>query len=103
MAEKKKDSEFKVSDRRLFTADGELRSSAEEETPPVEQKSAVATAAPEAAKIEEPPAAEAQADMNVPPPPSASEQQAQHDAYASRRAIWTRALNWADTRPRNSK
>ncbi|MFY9676439.1 MAG: DUF1844 domain-containing protein [Terriglobales bacterium] len=81
MAEKKKDSEFKVSDRRLFTADGELRSSAEEETPPVEQKSAVATAAPEAAKIEEPPAAEAQADMNVPPPPSASEQQAQHDAY----------------------
>ncbi|MGA8299019.1 MAG: DUF1844 domain-containing protein [Terriglobales bacterium] len=81
MAEKKKDSEFKVSDRRLFTADGELRSSAEEETPPVEQKSVVATAAPEAAKIEEPPAAEAQADMNVPPPPSASEQQAQHDAY----------------------
>jgi hypothetical protein len=37
MAEKKKD-EFKVSDRRLFTADGELRSTSDEpETAPVEQ------------------------------------------------------------------
>ncbi len=94
MAEKKKDSEFTVSDRRLFTADGELRSSAEEEAPPHEQKTAVAPAAPAPAapapatpatelstsKIDEA-AAGAQAETNVPPPPTASEQQAQHDAY----------------------
>ena len=32
MAEKKKDSDFKVSDRRLFTADGDLRSTSDDET-----------------------------------------------------------------------
>jgi hypothetical protein len=43
MAEKKKD-EFKVSDRRLFTADGELRSTSDEgETAPAEQATAAAS------------------------------------------------------------
>jgi hypothetical protein len=91
MAEKRKDSDFKVSDRRLFTADGDLRPNTGEETPPAVQSAAVATAAPAPApaKIEEPvaamqtdlPAAAPPADLNVPPPPTASEQQAQHDAY----------------------
>ncbi|HUM04773.1 MAG TPA: DUF1844 domain-containing protein [Terriglobales bacterium] len=67
MAEQK-DSGFKVSDRRLFTADGELRTETVEETPsPVaEQPKVVLTDLPEPA---------------TPPPPTASEQQAQHDAY----------------------
>ncbi len=72
MAEKEKDSGFKVSDRRLFTADGDLRSDVAEEektTPPP----AGATTATSSA----PPAAE----PDMPAPPTASEQQAQHDAY----------------------
>ena len=94
MAEKKKDSEFKVSDRRLFTADGELRSDAEEtveqsEEPKASAATAVAPAEPhltavasapqpvEAQPVEDGPAG----DPAVPPPPTASEQQAQHDAY----------------------
>ena len=93
MAENKKDSEFKVSDRRLFTADGELRSDAEETVEQADEpKASTATAvapAPHATavasapqpvepqSIEEGPAG----DPATPPPPTASEQQAQHDAY----------------------
>jgi hypothetical protein len=69
MAEKKEES-FKVSDRRLFTADGELRSDE------VEQPIAAAPEKP-AEKPESPVAEERQA----PPPPSASDQQQQADAY----------------------
>ena len=72
MAEKEKDSGFKVSDRRLFTPDGDLRTDvAEEETPPRPQQTS-ASAAPAG-----PPAAA----PDIPAPPTASEQQAQHDAY----------------------
>lgn len=62
-----KDSGFKISDRRLFTADGELRNGAEEEvpSPPAEQKVVLTDSS----------------EPTAPPPPSASEQQAQHDAY----------------------
>lgn len=70
MPDHKKDAEIKVNDRRLFTADGDLRTETIEETPappPVETAPPVAAAAA--------PAAEA------PPPPTSSEQQAQHDAY----------------------
>jgi hypothetical protein len=84
----KKQEEFKVSDRRLFTADGELRSEVDEErgaqreTPVV---AASAVAAPDGAGAASLAAAEtapaAQTDPNAPPPPSAAEQQAQHDAY----------------------
>jgi hypothetical protein len=74
MAEKEKDSGFKVSDRRLFTADGELRTEAtetEEEAPtPAAPQSDAKSAAP-------PPAAES----DIPAPPTATEQQEQHDAY----------------------
>jgi hypothetical protein len=102
MAEKKKDGEFKVSDRRLFTSDGELRSVADETTAvapaPAEAPTAAANTAtakivekqivekpvveepaPETRSAEVAPAA--QTDPNAPPPPSAFEQQAQHDAY----------------------
>jgi hypothetical protein len=71
MTEKEKDTGFKVSDRRLFTADGELRTEVEQEESPAPQddrSSATTKAAP---------AAEAA----MPAPPTASEQQAQHDAY----------------------
>src|SRR6266481_498670 len=63
MAQKRREeSEFKVSDKRLFTSDGELRSDS-----PHEQAAPTAAArAPES---------------DIPEPPSASEQQAQHDAY----------------------
>jgi hypothetical protein len=92
MAEKKKDSEFKVSDRRLFTADGELRpTSDEQETAPSEQAASVAVAAPPpvspaqsagtSATAHNDAAATVQPEGEVPPPPTASEQKAQHDAY----------------------
>jgi hypothetical protein len=69
MAEKKEDS-FKVSDRRLFTADGELRGE-EVETP-------VAVAPEKPAEKHEAPMPEA---TPVPAPPSAADQQTQADAY----------------------
>ena len=87
MAEKRKDSDFVVSDRRLFTADGELRSAAEEEqaeqakpTPPraAEADSSVVRPASEAASTRAEAASPA---PGIPEPPTASEQQAQHDAY----------------------
>lgn len=81
MAQKRKEeSEFKVSDKRLFTSDGELRDSTEEQAPPA-ATTAAATAVstiPEAAPA---PVAPASSESDVPEPPTASEQQAQHDAY----------------------
>ncbi|MFY9562384.1 MAG: DUF1844 domain-containing protein [Terriglobales bacterium] len=70
MPEHKKDTEFKVSDRRLFTADGELRTEAVEEAPASAEKSAPTQIATPDAPM-----------PDTPPPPTASEQQAQHDAY----------------------
>jgi len=69
MPEKKQDS-FTVTDRRLFTPEGETRSGAEEEKPTPAAEPAAAKKP--AAATEEPP---------VPPPPTAAEQQAQADAY----------------------
>ena len=74
MAEYKKDAEIKVNDRRLFTAEGELRSdTVEEVSAPVAE-----------ARVQDAPAAPPGIDApasDVPPPPTSSEQQAQHDAY----------------------
>jgi hypothetical protein len=78
MAEKKTSS-FTVTDRRLFTSDGELRADLPEEldqpAPPAEPSSAPSspaqTAPAEADKQEPPP----------PPSPSAAEQKEQADAY----------------------
>jgi hypothetical protein len=77
MADKKQDSGFTVTDRRLFTSDGELRSDAPEEKPaePAPLASAVAAAPPAE------PAPSAVTDPNVPPPPTAAEQKANSDAY----------------------
>lgn len=73
MAEKEKDTGFKVSDRRLFTAEGELRAGAtEEEAPAPAPAQNTANVVAEA-----PPAAES----DIPAPPTATEQQQQHDAY----------------------
>lgn len=93
MAQKRKEeSEFKVSDRRLFTADGQLRSDADEEQAPPP----VAAATPPAPLPTEPPTPAATANVStlsdaapippvpqsdIPEPPTATEQQQQHDAY----------------------
>jgi hypothetical protein len=89
MAQKRREeSEFKVSDKRLFTSDGELRDSAEEQAPQPVAATAAATAVsttapaavsttPEAAPAPVAPAPES----DIPEPPTATEQQAQHDAY----------------------
>jgi hypothetical protein len=78
MAEHKKDSAIKVNDRRLFTADGDLRDTVEENSAPVsETPSQVATANAPAADAPAPDAPT----PDVPPPPTTGEQQAQHDAY----------------------
>ena len=93
MAQKRKEeTEFKVSDKRLFTSDGELRDSVEELAPPPVAPTAAATAVPTAAATavstpastipEAAPTTAATApESDVPEPPSASEQKAQHDAY----------------------
>ena len=98
MAQKRKEeSEFKVSDRRLFTTDGDLRESTEEQisstdtatapaataatpaTPIASGAEATAAApAPESRVLEE--VGEAKHE-EIPTPPTASEQQVQHDAY----------------------
>jgi hypothetical protein len=74
MAERKRDTGFTVTDRRLFTTDGELRSDVAEEKPAPEPAPTAAAAPLESAS----PAA---ADSKVPPPPSAAEQKANADAY----------------------
>jgi hypothetical protein len=70
MAEKKQES-FTVTDRRLFTTDGEPRQEAvEEEAQSAQPVAEPPSAPPQGAKIEE-----------VPPPPTVQEQQQQADAY----------------------
>ena len=81
MAEKKNDSSFTVTDRRLFTADGELRSDVAEE---VEKPKPEATSAPKEAAPKEPQSATSEGstiDREMPPPPSKAEQDAQAAAY----------------------
>jgi hypothetical protein len=89
MAEKRQESGFTVTDRRLFTEDGELRKEVPEETeaPKVAASAAaVPIAANESASIADPVAdfpaeADGIAGQAAPPPPTAAEQQAQADAY----------------------
>ena len=77
-------SSFTVTDRRLFTSDGELRSDVVEEVevpkPAAPAPEAVASQATEPIPA---PSAEAEdaAERDFPVPPSAAEQQAQADAY----------------------
>jgi hypothetical protein len=92
MAQKRKEeSEFKVSDRRLFTAEGELRNESEvEQAPPAAAAAAPAPApiTPAVAAAPTPiisdtasPSHAPAAESDVPEPPTATEQQTQHDAY----------------------
>jgi hypothetical protein len=93
MAEKRQESGFTVTDRRLFTEDGELRKDAAEETAPPEattppaaaptsNQTAAAETAPAANPVAAFPAApDETTGPEIPPAPTASEQQAQADAY----------------------
>lgn len=74
MSEKKQDS-FTVTDRRLFTPDGEMRKETVEETPVAPPPAGLPTAAVA------PPPTEAAEEEGAPPPPTAAEQQEQADAY----------------------
>lgn len=85
MAEKKQEqSSFTVTDRRLFTSEGELRSEArkEEEEPP---KAAAAVPPPKeeapTEKAQAPAGAELLGDREMPTPPTSAEQAAQAAAY----------------------
>jgi len=83
MAEKKQDSGFTVTDRRLFTSDGDLRSNAPEEKPESESKpipTSASLSGPRATATTEP-SASSVTDPNVPPPPTADEEKANVDAY----------------------
>jgi hypothetical protein len=74
MAEKKQES-FTVTDRRLFTSEGEIR----EEVSQEEVSSAVPT--PQAAPVAQPAVAAPQPESDAPPPPTAAEQKEQAEAY----------------------
>ena len=81
MAEKKHEqSGFKVTDRRLFTSEGELRAEVPEE---IETPKAVTPTATKAPSAEKTPAAEADSglDREMPMPPTGAEQDAQAAAY----------------------
>lgn len=78
MAEKKQDSGFTVTDRRLFTSEGELRSDAPEEAQPPKSAAKPETS-PAAAPA--PAAADSAIDRDIPPPPTTAEQEAQAAAY----------------------
>src|ERR1700685_3989049 len=97
MAEKRQDSGFTVTDRRLFTEDGELRSNAREEaqreTAQVEkerEREAEKPKPPASSTVKDaastpvtplPSAGDSGLHPEAPPPPTAAEQQEQADAY----------------------
>jgi type IV secretory pathway VirB10-like protein len=83
MAEKRQESGFTVTDRRLFTEDGELRKDISQES----EKPKIATPPPAASQAAPPapvapfPAAQENPQPEIPPMPTADEQQVQADAY----------------------
>jgi hypothetical protein len=80
MAEKKNDSGFTVTDRRLFTSDGELRADVDEQAESA--KTPVATASAEASPTPKSTAAGSDLiDREMPAPPTNAEQEAQAAAY----------------------
>jgi hypothetical protein len=92
MADKKQDqSSFKVTDRRLFTSEGELRADTEESRENVPEeveapRTPTSIASKETAPAQETPApspadADATLDREMPVPPTSSEQEAQAAAY----------------------
>jgi hypothetical protein len=91
MAEKRQESGFTVTDRRLFTEDGELRKDVGEEAAPPKAATAPVPSSSQTAPRETAPAANAVAAFpaaadgiaaaDMPAAPTAAEQQAQADAY----------------------
>jgi hypothetical protein len=77
MPDKKQDTGFTVTDRRLFTTDGELRSDVAEEKAPEPNPAPM----PVAAAPEDPALPSPAADSRIPPPPTVDEQQANAEAY----------------------
>jgi hypothetical protein len=87
MAKNEQNSGFTVSDRRLFTEEGELRKDLPEESPApvaeapkVDETQSSAKLIPEVPEAPQSPAPEGT--DRIPAPPSAAEQQAQADAYS---------------------
>jgi hypothetical protein len=80
MSEKKQDS-FTVTDRRLFTSDGELRKEVSEEEIATSKPAPVAPPPPQSAETTSPEQSAGTLDSSVPPPPTAAEQKEQADAY----------------------
>jgi Domain of unknown function (DUF1844) len=81
---RKEESEFKVSDRRLFTAAGELRTDSEEEhaaTPGASEPVAKPAPAAVSTMPESAAASSSAPESDIPEPPTSFEQQTQHDAY----------------------
>jgi hypothetical protein len=72
MAERKQES-FTVTDRRLFTPEGDIRQEASQEE--------ISSAAPAASPAVQPNVAPPQQELDTPPPPTAAEQREQADAY----------------------
>jgi hypothetical protein len=82
MAEKKQDTGFTVTDRRLFTTDGDLRSDLPEEKRVEESKPEAPSPSSAATAVATPESAPSDlGDSKVPPPPTAAEQKASDDAY----------------------
>jgi hypothetical protein len=82
MAEKKHEqSGFKVTDRRLFTSEGELRADVAEEVEPPKAAAPTAIKEPSAEKTPAPAPADLVAEREMPPPPTSAEQDAQAAAY----------------------
>jgi hypothetical protein len=85
MSEKKQES-FTVTDRRLFTSEGELRREVSEEevstskpVPPAAAEANVSQIAAEPSALDQ--SAPPELDPSVPPPPTSAEQKEQADAY----------------------
>jgi hypothetical protein len=85
MAEKRQESGFTVTDRRLFTEDGDLRSDVREEVDSAKSAAPPAAAPSEttaaARSVTEFPAETEAGEQGMPAAPTASEQKAQADAY----------------------
>jgi hypothetical protein len=89
MAEKRQESGFTVTDRRLFTEDGELRGDVPAETEPPKAPEPPAAVTPDAKETTTaansvaafPAKDDGISGQEIPAPPTAAEQQAQADAY----------------------
>jgi hypothetical protein len=88
MAEKRQESGFTVTDRRLFTEDGELRKDVREEVeipkasaPIAQAPASKASSSDERSDIAPPVAVEEVIGQDAPPAPTAAEQKTQADAY----------------------